>query len=166
MLYFCHRVNRIHVHLTTSERGTGLVDLGLVARAVLDALRIKILLDVFGDSTLHCDRVQPPHIFIYTAQTCLSKVRQKKRESTGRTCSLPTPHPALLRIYDRDGPVEMSRRAGLDTIRRALHLRTNGQVHPPVLRRTVYLHDLLAVRTAVAPEIYGCLYNRAEETGA
>ena len=60
----------------------------------------------------------------------------------------------------------MSRRAGLDTIRRALHLRTNGQVHPPTLRRTGYLHDLLAVRTAVAPEVYGCLYNRAEETGA
>ena len=80
MLYFCHRVNRIHVHLTTSERGTGSVDLGLVARAVLDALRIKILLDVFGDSTLHCDRIQPPHVFIYTAQTRLSRVRQKKRK--------------------------------------------------------------------------------------
>ena len=144
------------------------VDLGLVARAVFDALRIKVLLDVFGDSTLHSDRVYPPHIFIYMARTRLSRVEPKKK-STGRTCSLPTPHPALLRVHDRDRPVEMSRRAGLDTIRRALHLsqeQTNGQDHPPVLRRTGYLHDLLAVRTAVAPEVYGCLYDRAEETGA
>ena len=80
MLYFCHRVNRIHVHLTTSERGTGSVDLGLVARAVLDALRIKVLLDVFGNSTLDCDRIQPPHVFIYTALTRLSRVGQKKKE--------------------------------------------------------------------------------------
>ena len=40
------------------------VDFGLVARAVLDALRVKVLLDVFGDPTLHGDRVHPTHVFI------------------------------------------------------------------------------------------------------
>lgn len=42
------------------------VDLRLIARAVLDALRVKVLLDVFGDSTLHGDRIHPAHVFIYT----------------------------------------------------------------------------------------------------
>jgi hypothetical protein len=46
-----------------------LVDLGLVAWAVLDALRVKFLLDVFGDSTLYGDRVQTPHVFIYMRNT-------------------------------------------------------------------------------------------------
>ena len=55
------------------------VNLGLVARVAFDAPRIKVLLDVFGDLTLHSNRVYPSHIFIYTVQIRLS-VGQKKGE--------------------------------------------------------------------------------------
>ena len=71
---------RLNVSLVDEKPEQWSVDLGLVAQAVFDALRIKVLLDVFGDSTLHSDRVYPPHIFIYTVQTRLSVKPKKKRE--------------------------------------------------------------------------------------
>ena len=110
------------------------VDLRLIARAVLDALRVEVLLDIFGDSTLHGDRIHSAHVFIYTSLS-KAETKQKKGKDHGEpTCSLPTRHPALLRVNDRDTPVEMSRRAGLNTIRRALHLkpRFNSQIPLPL----------------------------------
>ena len=167
MLYFCHRVNRIHVHLTTSEPGTGSVDLGLVARAVLDALRIKVLLDVFGNSTLDCDRIQPPHVFIYTAQTRLSRVGQKKKREhrTNLFFANAPPSSSLGSRPRRSHRNESSCRPGYDPESPSSKNQRSGPPSP-FLDGRFYLHDLLAVRTAVAPEVYGCLYNRAEETGA
>ena len=117
--------------------------------------------------------IRPFTVIAYTPRTYLSNTQHKKTRQAelgqkqrppGRTCSLPTRHPALFWVHDRDAPVEMCRRAGLNTIRRALHL--NQDQNPPFryLDMTVYLHDLLAVRTAIAPEVYGRLYDRAEET--
>jgi hypothetical protein len=40
------------------------IDLGLVSWAVLDTLHFKFLLYVFGDTTLHGDRIHSTHIFI------------------------------------------------------------------------------------------------------
>jgi hypothetical protein len=40
------------------------IDLGLVARAVLDTLRLELLLDIFGNAALHGDRIHPAHVFI------------------------------------------------------------------------------------------------------
>ena len=59
-------------------------------------------------------------------------------------------------------------RLGYDLENPSSKIGVNGQAK--TLRSNVgrmdYLHDFLAVRTAVAPEVYGRLYNRAEETCA
>ena len=66
----CH-IPYVHVKLCTKvgrwdEGGTaGLsIDLSLVAWTVLDTLHFKLLLDVFGDTPLHGDRIHPTHIFV------------------------------------------------------------------------------------------------------
>ena len=63
------------------ERYVRSVDLRLIARAVLDALRVEVLLDIFGDSTLHGDRIHSAHVFIYTSLS-KAETKQKKAKTT------------------------------------------------------------------------------------
>jgi len=40
------------------------IDLCLIAWTVLNTLRLELLLDVLGDTTLHRDGVHPAHVLI------------------------------------------------------------------------------------------------------
>lgn len=66
-----------------------------------------------------------------------------------RTRPLPARHPAALRVDHGDDAVEVGRRARLDAVLALLHL-----------------HDLLAVRAPVPPEVGGALDDGAEEARA
>jgi len=40
------------------------IDLRLVARTVLDTLRLELMLDILGNTALHGNRIHATHIFI------------------------------------------------------------------------------------------------------
>ena len=129
-----------------------LVHFYLVSRPIPDTTLVQLSLNILRYPTLHSCSVHPTYIFRFqtNTKTRLSITFPQTKSLPGRkelTGSLPPRDPAALRVYDRDDPFEMRRRADLDAVRVLLHL-----------------HDLLAVRAPVPFEVAGCLDDGAEET--